>query len=202
MRKKRIPEPDIDRNIVDMLYPIERTAEDFVLKQLRRFFGVRAIRAYFTMIFFGYLFDQVNINFSERRFKFEINNQQEFILYASVYLSFVIILGLLDFRESKFFSELEQNERMWHNYVINIQPNIEDPDKKLMAMYSFKLEKTSNDLRDYFIKIVDEYIKEIIEEVSDLNMRQIDFENLLREFEPLKDLALQLREKKQKRTIR
>lgn len=194
---KTIPKPDNNNiNISDMLDPIERKAEDWVLKQLRRYFGVRAIRAYFTTIFFGYLLDQVSINFTERKFKFIINDQQEFIVYASVYISFILILSLLDFKESRFFAELEQNERMFKNFIVNIQPNIEDSDKKLLAMYSFKLEKTPNDLRDYFIKVVDEYIKELIESNADLGLKVNELEMDLRELDILKELATQIRERK------
>jgi hypothetical protein len=194
---KKIPEPDIeDINILDILNPIERKAESFILKQLRQFFGVRAIRAYFTMIFFGYMLDQVTINIFERRFKFEINNQQEFTLYSSIYIFVIVILSFLDFRESRFFSELEQNERMWSNFIVNIQPHIEDPDMKLLAMYSFKLEKTNKDLRDYLIKIVNQHIKGLLEDVSDMDFKILELEKELEIYEPLKELVKQIQNKK------
>ena len=194
---KKIPSPDVDDiNILDALNPIERKAESFILKQLRQFFGVRAIRAYFTMIFFGYMFDQVSINIFERKFKFVINNQQEFTLYSSIYIIMIVILSFLDFRESKFFAGLEQNERMWVNFVQNIQPHIDDPDMKLLAMYSFKLEKTNKDLRDYLIKIVNQHIKDLLEDVSDLDLKVLEMDQFIKQFEPLIELANQVKAKK------
>jgi len=195
-KTKSIPKPNGKENFTDIFDPIERTAEGFFMKRLRQFFGVRAIRAYFTMIFFAYMLDQANINILQRKVDFVIENQQEFILYTSVYISTITILSFLDFMESKFFAELEQNDRMWNNFVQNIQPSIDDPDKKLLAMYSFRMEKTKKDLRDYFIKVVDEYIKELLEQVSSLDFTVIDLQQQLKNLEPLRDLADQIQKKK------
>lgn len=194
---KSIPKPEDDDSFAEIIDPIERIAEGFVMKKLRQYFGVRAIRAYFTMIFFGYMLDQANINVLERKINFIIKNQQEFTLYTIVYISTITILSFLDFRESKFFAELELNENMWNNFVQNIQPNIDDPDKKLLAMYSFKMEKTKKDLRDYFIKVVDEYIKELLEQVSALDFTVIELQQRLKELEPLQNLAEQIRKKRE-----
>lgn len=199
MSMKNIPEPDIDRDFTDVIDPIERKAEDWVLKQLRRFFGVRAIRSYFTIIFFGYLMDNVSISlFSNEKLNFHINNQQEFVIYAGVYISFIIILSLLDFKESRFFGELEQNERFWKNFVQNIQPHIGDADKKLFAMYTFKMGKTKGELRDYFMKMFDQYVKELVEGQAIIKQEVNDMAVILSEFEALRDLAEKAKAQKSK----
>lgn len=164
-----IPKPPTKSPVELILGPVEKTAQDWLLKFLNRFFGVRAIRAYITVFLLSYL--SSSIEQEGYSLKFQIIDLTEFSLVISVFSFIIAILTLLDIKEMRFWEQQAEKNRVWRNYLENIQDMIQDPEKRMQVIYTILYGNDPKAIQDWIIKSLGPDIRQLKEELASLSIR-------------------------------
>jgi len=192
------PKPKVDRaSIKEIMDPMGDYSQNVISKMIDRLFSLQSIRNFLVGFLATYIIANADIHLTLSELRFDVSSTNEFFLI--VFLTCFPILAfswaMIKDRNQKDKSiERKVNTiRAWQNFLSNIQPMIKSmKERTQLSLMILSKEINSEDLRDVIIKTFGVDVKNVVEDMA-----------LLREdFEPLRKLADQARQRELKRKIK